>query len=67
MAENKKKVLLVLAGLGVAVGAALLYYLATKKPGLEMISIFEELKLQGLLEVKRNSGELDIKYFLELL
>jgi hypothetical protein len=33
MAENKKKVLLVLAGLGVAVGAALLYYLATKKPG----------------------------------
>ena len=45
MAENKKKVLLIVAGVSVAIGAALLYYLATRKPDLEKISILEELEL----------------------
>lgn len=72
MSENSsrsKNILLAAAGLGLVIGAALLYSWANHGEEEEDsgVDIREELKSQGLDKPKKNGPILDAQYFLMLL
>ena len=61
MSDSRKNVMLAVAGVGLVIGAALLFHWASTATEEEdnSVDIHEELKAQGLTQVKRQGQMLD--------